>query len=59
MEIVSPTCISVVTSVLIIIVFVKLLMDSTRLALIISCLIYCLMLFVSAAVYDERTKKNI
>ena len=32
-------------------------MDSTRLALIISCLIYCLMLFVSAAVYDERTKK--
>ena len=32
-------------------------MDTTRLALIISCLIYCLMLFVSAAVYDENIKK--
>ena len=32
-------------------------MDTTRLALIVSCLIYCLMLFVSAAVYDEKIKK--
>ena len=32
-------------------------MDTTRLALIVSCLIYCLMLFVSAAVYDENIKK--
>jgi hypothetical protein len=32
-------------------------MDTTRLALIVSCLIYCLMLFVSAAVYDETIKK--
>ena len=32
-------------------------MDTTRLALIVSCLIYCLMLFVSAAVYDENVKK--
>ena len=34
-------------------------MDTTRLALIVSCLIYCLMLFVSAAVYDENVKKSI
>ena len=33
-------------------------MDTTRLALIVSCLIYCLMLFVSAAVYDENIKKT-
>ena len=33
-------------------------MDTTRLALIVSCLIYCLMLFVSAAVYDETIKKT-
>jgi len=32
-------------------------MDTTRLALIVSCLIYCLMLFVSAAVYDDKIKK--
>jgi hypothetical protein len=32
-------------------------MDTTRLALIVSCLIYCLMLFVSAAVYDDNIKK--
>jgi len=32
-------------------------MDTTRLALIVSCLIYCLMLFVSAAVYDDTIKK--
>ena len=32
-------------------------MDTTRLALIVSCLIYCMMLFVSAAVYDDTTKK--
>ncbi len=32
-------------------------MDTTRLALIVSCLIYCLMLFVSAAVYDDSIKK--
>ena len=32
-------------------------MDSTRLALIVTCLIYCLMLFVSAAVYDKKIKK--
>ena len=34
-------------------------MDTTRLALIVSCLIYCLMLFVPAAVYDEKIKKYI
>ena len=33
-------------------------MDTTRLALIVSCLIYCLMLFVSAAVYDDKVKKT-
>ena len=33
-------------------------MDTTRLALIVSCLIYCLMLFVSAAVYDDNIKKT-
>ena len=33
-------------------------MDTTRLALIVSCLIYCLMLFVSAAVYDYTIKKT-
>ena len=33
-------------------------MDTTRLALIVSCLIYCLMLFVSAAVYDDKIKKT-
>ena len=33
-------------------------MDTTRLALIVSYLIYCLMLFVSAAVYDEKIKKT-
>ena len=32
-------------------------MDTTRLALIVSCLVYCLMLFVSAAVYDDNIKK--
>ena len=32
-------------------------MDTTRLALIVSCLIYCLMLFVSAAVYEDKIKK--
>lgn len=32
-------------------------MDTTRLALIVTCLIYCLMLFVSAAVYDDNIKK--
>ena len=32
-------------------------MDTTRLALIVSCLIYCLMLFVSAAVYEDQIKK--
>ena len=33
-------------------------MDTTRLALIVSCLIYCLMLFVSAAVYEDNIKKT-
>ena len=33
-------------------------MDTTRLALIVSCLVYCLMLFVSAAVYDDTIKKT-
>ena len=33
-------------------------MDTTKLALIVSCLIYCLMLFVSAAVYDDKIKKT-
>jgi ABC-type multidrug transport system fused ATPase/permease subunit len=33
-------------------------MDTTRLALIVSCLVYCLMLFVSAAVYDNTIKKT-
>ena len=32
-------------------------MDTTKLALIITTLIYCLMLFVSAAVYDDNVKK--
>ena len=32
-------------------------MDTTRLALIVSCLVYCLMLFVAAAVYDDKIKK--
>ena len=32
-------------------------MDTTRLALIVTCLVYCLMLFVSAAVYDNKIKK--
>ena len=31
-------------------------MDTTRLALIVTSLIYCLMLFLSAAVYDENIK---
>ncbi|MBO6244250.1 MAG: ATP-binding cassette domain-containing protein, partial [Clostridia bacterium] len=33
-------------------------MDTTKLALIVSCLVYCLMLFVSAAVYDDTIKKT-
>ena len=33
-------------------------MDTTRLSLIVSCLVYCLMLFVSAAVYDRSIKKK-
>ena len=34
-------------------------MDTTRLALIVSSLVYLLMLFVSVAVYDDSKKKNI
>ena len=33
-------------------------METTRLSLIVSCLVYCLMLFVSAAVYDRSIKKK-
>jgi hypothetical protein len=33
-------------------------METTRLSLIVSCLVYCLMLFVSAAVYDKSIKKK-
>ena len=33
-------------------------MDTTRLALIVSCLIYCLMLFVSVSVYDDTIQKK-
>ena len=33
-------------------------METTRLSLIVSCLVYCLMFFVSAAVYDRSIKKT-
>ena len=38
--------------------FIQSFIDKTRLALIIGALVYCLMLFVSAAVYDDTVKKS-